>query len=119
MASKAAAQIRQGSVGRAAARGGKRKEVGQVRSQTKRQKEGRKSTEGRQTTKCSGRPSLSKGGAHKATGPVIIIVVKKVGSTAFSATSRGRRSTNACGVGKGGKGVEEKGGIIRNCVATA
>ena len=49
-------------------------------------------------TKCSGRPSLSKGGTHRATGPVIIIVVQKVGSTAFSVTSRGRRSTNACGV---------------------
>ena len=75
-----------------------------MRSQTKKQKEGRKSTEaGGQTTKCSGRPSLSTGGSHKATGPVIIIVVKKVGSTAFSATSRGRRSTNACGVGMGGR----------------
>ena len=49
---------------------------------------------------------------HLATGPVIIIVVKKVGSTAFSATSRGRRSTSTCGAGegKGGKGVEEEKG---------
>ena len=104
MASKAAAQIRQGSGGLGQRQEEEtKKEMGQVRSQGKRQKGGRKSTEaGRQTTKCSERPSLSKGGAHKATGPVIRIVIKKVGSTAFSATSRGRKSTNACGVGMEG-----------------
>ena len=67
------------------------------------QKEGRKATEaGRQTTKCSGRPSLSKGGTHKATGPVITIVVKKVESTAFSAPVE-KEGPQMHGVGMGGR----------------
>ena len=102
MASKAAAQIRQGSVGL-----GQRQEEEKERRWDKckakeKEERGRKSTEaGGQTTNCSGRPSLSKGGTHRATGPVIIVVFKKVGSTAFSATSRGRKSPITCGVGMG------------------
>ena len=103
MASKAAAQIRQGSVGLGQRQEEEKERRWDIARPKKRQKGGRKSTEaGGQTTKCSGRPSLSKGGTHAATGPVIIIVIRKVGSTAFSATSRGRKSTNACGVGMGG-----------------
>ena len=56
---------------------------------------------------CSERPSLSKGGTHRATGPVITVVFKKVGSTAFSATGRGRRPQVHVGWGWG------------SCVATA
>ena len=103
MASNVAAQIRQGSVGL-----GQRQEEEKERRWDKckakeKEERGRKSTEaGGQTTKCSGGPSCSKGGTHAATGPVIIIVIKKVGSTAFSATSRGRKSPNTCGVGMGG-----------------
>ena len=98
MASKAAAQIRQGSVGL-----GQRQEERWDKCKAKEKEErGRKSTEaGGPTTNCSGRPSLSKGGTHRATGPVIIVVFKKVGSTAFSATSRGRKSPITCGVGMG------------------
>ena len=78
MASKAAAQIRQGSVGL-----GQRQEEEKERRWDKckakeKEERGRKSTEaGGQTTNCSGRPSLSKGGTHRATGPVIIVVFKK------------------------------------------
>ena len=68
-------------------RGGERKEMGQVQAKEKEERGNR------QTTKCSGRPSLSKGGTHRATGPVII---KKVGSTAFSATSRGSGDGGSC-----------------------
>ena len=101
MASKAAAQIRQGSVGL-----GQRQEEEKERRWDKckakeKEERGRKSTEaGGPTTNCSGRPSLSKGGTHRA-GPVIIVVIKKVGSTAFSATSRRRKSPITCGVGMG------------------
>ena len=102
MASKAAAQIRQGSIG-----------LGQLQEEEKewkwdkckvrgRERRGRKSTEsGGRITKCSERPSLSKGGTHRATGPVITVAFKKVGSTAFSATSQGRKSPITCGVGMG------------------
>ena len=75
MASKAAAQIRLGSVGL-----GQRQEEEKERRWDKckvKEKEDRggQSTEaGRQTTNCSGRPSLSKGGTHRVTGPVIIVV---------------------------------------------
>ena len=85
MASKAAAQIRQGSVGL-----GQRQEEEKERRWDKckakeKEERGRKSTEaGGPTTNCNGRPSLSKGGTHRATGPVIIVVFKKVGSTAFT-----------------------------------
>ena len=75
-----------------------------MRRQQKEEREerGRNSTKtGGPTTKCSGRPSLSKGGTHRATGPVIIVVFKIVVSTAFSATDRGRKSPITCGVGMG------------------
>ena len=92
MASKAAAQIRQGSIG-LGQRQEEEKEWRWDKCKVKEKEErGRKSTEaGGRTTKCSERPSLSKGGTHRATGPVIIVVFKKVGSTAFSATRRGGR----------------------------
>ena len=64
---------------------------------------------------------MLKGGTHGATGPVIICVIKEVGSTAFSATSRQRRSTSTCtegggrwgkwGGGKGGGRGREKGTV--------
>ena len=59
---------------------------------------------------------MLKGGTHGATGPVIIcVIIKEVGSTAFSATSRQRRSTSTCTEGgerwgKGGKGEGGRGG---------
>ena len=89
MASKAAAQIRQGSVG-LGQRQEEEKEWRWDKGKAKEKEErGRKSTEaGGQTTKCSGRPSLSKGGTHRATGPVIIVVIKKVGSTAFQSRKK-------------------------------
>ena len=55
---------------------------------------------------------MLKGGTHGATGPVIIcVIIKEVGSTAFSATSRQRRSTSTCteGGGRCGKGGRGKG----------
>ena len=84
MASKAAAQIRQGSVG-LGQRQEEEKEWRWDKCKGKEKEErGRRSTEaGGRTTKCSERPSLSKGGTHRATGPVIIVDFKKVGSTAL------------------------------------
>ena len=103
MASNISAQIKQGSEGLGQCREEEKERRWDKCKAKEKEERGRKSTEtGGQTTKCSGRPSLSKGGTHRATGPVIIIVIKKVGSTAFSATSRGRKSPSTCGVGMGG-----------------
>ena len=75
MASKAA-QRRSGRDRQGAACSKKREERGkQGEKLNQRRGGGRKgSTEaGRQTTGCSCRPSLSKGGTHGATGPAIIM----------------------------------------------